>query len=103
MFWADSTNTPINMGGCTAFAEFRTEPTSTSVLLTLSTANGRITLDIPSGRITMHLTAAETNLITWTAGYYDLEVHFPAIGNEVPVYKISRGKVKVIPSVTKGA
>lgn len=46
-------------------------------LLSLTTENGRITIDAAAKTITRTITAADTALITWKTGVYDLELVSP--------------------------
>lgn len=93
--------TPIVLTGCTAKAQFRKDIDDATVLLELSTENNRIVIDSLLGKITLHLTAIETNAITFQSAVYDLEIYFAEQSGEVYTYRLTKGKVKVSKQVTR--
>lgn len=68
----DDEDTPYDWTGCTARMQVRREVDSNSVLVELTTANGRIVLGA-EGEITLTMDAATTAGIT-RSGVYDIEV-----------------------------
>lgn len=92
-----ATVVPVDLTGCTARAQFRSEIESTEVLLELTTENGRIQLGGPAGTIRILLDAATTAAITWESGVYDLEIVF-ADGH---VDRYLAGSVAVSKEVTR--
>ena len=93
--------TPINLAGCTARSQWRSTIDSPNVLNSLTTENQKILIDESAGTITLHLQATETASYTFTSVVYDLEVVFPAVNNEIPVYRLVQGKIKFKPEVTR--
>lgn len=103
MQWFDPDGiTPIDMTNCTARSEWRSSVDSTEILKTLTTENDKIVIDVVTGTITLHLDAEETAAITYTAAVYDLEIVFPVIGSEIPVYRLCKGKIKLSKEITRG-
>lgn len=88
---------PTDLTGCSARMHIREKLESTSILLELTTENGRIALGEASGTITLNLSAAETAALPWTAAVYDLELVF-ASGF---VRRLLKGSVTVIKEVTR--
>lgn len=70
--WKDSDGVLVPLTGYTAELTVR-EPVSGAVLLTLSTANGRITLTSP-GVIKLVISAADTALLTFDSAPYVLNM-----------------------------
>ena len=68
---------PMGFSGVTARMQIRQLQKSTTVLMTLTTENGRITLG-PDGMIKLEISAADTAAITFAGGVYDLEIVFPS-------------------------
>lgn len=68
--------TPYNLTGCTAKAQFR-EKYGLPVLLELSTATGEITLGGALGTIDIVATAEQTDTVTIRRGKWDLELTYP--------------------------
>lgn len=89
---------PVDLRFCTARMHVRAKITDAAPLLTLTTANGGITLGGAAGTIALYLSNAATTLITWTSGVYDLEIEFGA-GD---VRRLMAGSVTVSPEVTRG-
>jgi len=91
----------IDMTGCTAKSQWRTSVDDPTVLMELSTENGRISIDVPKGQIKIHLTKDETAALTFTSCVYDLEVFFSEVSGETYSYRLCRGKVKLSKSITR--
>lgn len=89
---------PVDLTGCTARMHIRSDVKSTTVLVTLTTANGGITLGGTAGTIEIYMTDEATTLFAWTSGVYDLEVEFP----NGEVRRLMYGSVSVSPEVTRG-
>lgn len=99
LVWKDSKGKAINLAGCTVRMQVRATADSPTVLLELSTANGRIVLTPTSGIIDLRVEANDTDGLTFTSAVYDLKVEFPgANGNE---YRLLEGIIKVTPGVTQ--
>lgn len=67
--------TPYDLTGCTAKAQFR-EKYGMPVLLELSTTNGDIVLGGPAGTIEMTASAEQTDSIAIKRGRWDLELTY---------------------------
>ena len=91
----------INMTGCTAKSQWRTSADDPTVIVELSTENGRLSIDVATGQIKLHLTNLETAALSFTSCVYDLEVFFTEVSGETYSYRLCRGKVKLSKSVTK--
>lgn len=89
---------PVDLSGATAVAQFRRSVNAEGApLLELSTANGGITLGGAAGTVEMHITAAQTAAIEWTAAVYQMEITF-ANGD---VRRLLQGDVEVDPEVVR--
>ena len=88
---------PVDLTGCTARAQVRPEIDSDTVLMDLTTENGRIELGGVLGTIRLYIAAADTAAIAWESGVYDLEIEF-AGGR---VVRRMAGSVSVSPEVTR--
>ena len=90
-------NLPVDLTGYTADMQVRKFVDSTSVLVELSTANGRITINGALGQINLTLTAAQTAALSPADSYvYDLNLTSPS----GYVYKILQGTFILNASVT---
>ena len=76
--------------------QIRQNVSSDTILVTLTTENGGITLGGVLGTIQLTMTATDTAAITWSDGEYDLE-----LVNGAYVKRLLRGKVKVTKEVTR--
>lgn len=65
---------PVDLTGCTARMDVRTEIAATTPLVTLTTENAGIALGGVSGTIELLITATATAAFAWEAGVYDLEI-----------------------------
>lgn len=71
----DSAGTAINLTGYpSAEMDLRKNQDDSSEVLTLTTANGRITLGGSAGTITLEISATDTAALTVGDGVYDLEL-----------------------------
>lgn len=68
---------PLSIFGYTAQMQIRETLTSPSVLLELTTANGRIVNGGANGQLTLTLSNAITSALVWRSGVYDLELTSP--------------------------
>lgn len=92
-----ATAVPVDLTGCAARAQIRAEVESPTVLLDLTTENGRIELGGPAGTIRILIDAATTATIAWESGVYDLEVVF----TDGTVVRRLAGGVQVSKEVTR--
>lgn len=67
----------VNVTGYSATLTVRNSPSSSTSIIVLSSANGRITVGGTNGQFTLALTAAETGALTPGNYVYDLEVTAP--------------------------
>ena len=88
---------PVDLTGCEACAQIRSELESDQVLMEMSTANGRIELGGAAGTIRYLINAIDTAAITWASGVYDLNIKFP----DGRVVRRMAGPVPVSPGVTR--
>jgi hypothetical protein len=63
--------------GYSAAMSVKNSPTSVSTIVSLTSANGRITVGTTDGKFTLNLTAAETTALAAGNYVYDLEVTSP--------------------------
>ena len=87
---------PVILSGYTADMQVR-YATDTSIIVELSTANGRITIDAAYGRVNLLLTAAETAALPAGTYQYDLNLTNTV---DSTVYKILQGTFIINESVT---
>lgn len=69
-----------------------------TVLFELTTANGRIIIDNATKTITLLISAADTEIMTWVKGVYDLEI--VEAGSPEVVHALLTGTVTVSKEVT---
>jgi len=89
---------PVNLSGCTAALQLRSLPNDPTAALTLTTANGGITLTALTGNIAVTATATQTRAIDEGYYYYDLEVTNTA--SDV-VTRIAQGQILVSAEITR--
>lgn len=88
--------TPVNTTGYTARSQWRSAYASSTVVMELTTGNGRISLT-NAGVITLSLTATETAAIAAGRYVYDLEL----VSSGGQVTRLLEGVVTVTPEVTR--
>jgi hypothetical protein len=89
---------PVDLSGCTAALQLRSLPNDPTAALTLTTANGGITLTALTGNIAVTATATQTRAIDEGYYYYDLEVTATATG---VVTRIAQGQILVSAEITR--
>lgn len=94
--WKDSTGALVNLTGYTARMQIRQTVSNDTVLLSLTTENGRISLGGAAGTITLTLDAATSAGITFSRGVYDLELIHGGV-----VTRLLEGQVDVSKEVTR--
>lgn len=87
----------VNLTGYTADMQVR-YATDTSIIVELSTSNGRITIDAAYGRVNLTISAADTATLAAGTYQYDLNLTNTADGT---IYKILQGTFVVAASVTQ--
>ena len=94
--WKNQDKTPVNLTGFSAEMVIREKTTAIVVMLTLSTANGRISLGGSDGTITLSATAAEMDIV---AGQYTYTLELTSSSNEVT--RLLMGTFTVRPDVLR--
>lgn len=92
----DPTYLPWNLTGYTARMQVRRTIDSSTVLISLTTENGRITLGGASGIIELNITATDTAALT-SSGVYDLEI----VDSNGIVSRILQGNFTLSQEVTR--
>lgn len=96
LVWRDTNGSPIDLTGYTARMEVRKNKTSGTVLVTLTTENGRITLGGTNGKIDLEIEAATTE--EFTAGIYMYDLNLMIADK---VYRLMEGTFTVSGEVTQ--
>lgn len=89
--------TPIDLTGCTARMQVRAKITDPMALVSLTTANGGITLGGAAGTIGLYISDAATAAFTWKGGVWDFELVWP----NGDVDRLAQGTITVSPEVTR--
>ena len=89
--------TVFSLVGYTARMEVRRTLDASSTIVSLTTANGRITINGALGTITLTLSAVETAALS-QSGVYDLEIVKAATS---AVHKVVRGEFKLEKEVSR--
>lgn len=99
--WKDALDAPISLAGFEARMHVRESKDADTILLELTTGNGKIELEPggDTGLIRLYVGATETAALDWVAGVYDLEIVETADPENVT--RLVEGKVKVSLEVTK--
>jgi tRNA threonylcarbamoyladenosine modification (KEOPS) complex Pcc1 subunit len=94
----DSSDSLINLTGYTsAEMDLRETPESSSEVLTLTTANNRVTLGGSAGTVTLSISAADTANLTAGDGVFDLEV----VDGSSRVYRILEGTYTIRRNISR--
>jgi len=94
----DSSDTLINLTGYTsAEMDLRETPESSSEVITLTTANNRITLGGSAGTVTLSISAADTANLTAGDGVFDLEV----VDGSSRVFRILEGTYTIRRNISR--
>lgn len=93
----DTAGDPVDLTGYSAEMDIRTSAGNTTEQLTLTEANGRITLGGAAGTIALLINATDTDDITFTAGVYDLKLTSSGGVSDYPLY----GDVEIVQTVTR--
>jgi phage tail sheath gpL-like len=96
LVYTDSNNTPVNLTGYTAAMQLRQNYNSSTADLTLTTANGGITIVGATGTITITATATQTGLLDPGFYVYDLEL---TSGSNIS--RLIQGQLTVAEQVTR--
>jgi hypothetical protein len=95
--WSDSARTPYNLTGYTARMQVRSDVTSSTIILELTTANGRITLGSTDWNVNLLVAANVTAALTPGLYVYDLEL----VSGGGVVTRLIEGNFKVKAEVTR--
>ena len=74
LIWTDGDGTPVNLTGYSARMQIRPSVTSETIILSLTSNNGRITLGGATGAITLTISAVDSAALDKFSGVYDLEL-----------------------------
>lgn len=72
--WKDSDGTPVSLVGWTGRMQVRTRTPVTSIVLELTTSNGRMTLGGAAGTVTLTVAASDMANVSGGGYMYDLEL-----------------------------
>lgn len=86
-----------NLTGYSGRMQIRPSYASATVLLDATTANGMVTINAPGGVVTITIGADITTPMTWTSGYYDVEIFSSA----ADVIRILQGSASLSLEVTR--
>lgn len=97
----DSNQVGVSLSGFDARLQIREDIENSTVLLELTNANGGIILEAGGvdGKIELYIGATATELITWVAGVYDLELVETADPDNV--VRLTKGSFVVDPEITR--
>ena len=87
ILYQDTNDNPIDLSTYTARMHLRESSDSSSTLIELTNANGRITLGQSDPNIVLELTAGDTASLDFDYAFYDLEV----VSSSATVSKVLRG------------
>lgn len=99
ILWKDPAKKPILLAGYTARMRVRATPSSPTVVLELTTENGRISLGETDGSIT--LTASDEVMATIPSDKYVYDLEMVAPTSNIYVYKLLYGNFVVRAEVTR--
>lgn len=91
--------TPFDLTGYTGRMHIRETQASSTTLMELTSANGKILIDTALYTVTILIPATDTAAITWNYGEYDLEL--VSSGVTPTVKKLAYGSVYVVGEVTR--
>lgn len=89
--------TPVNLTGYTAAMQIRQQYSSDVADLTLTTANGGISITGATGKVVVNMTAAQTRDLE--EGYYVYDLELTSTGGIVT--RLIQGQFTVAPEVTR--
>ena len=70
----DSTGAAVNLIGFTGAMSLKQNPTATDTVISLTTSNGRMSIDGSAGTVTLSISATDTANLTPDDGVFDLEI-----------------------------
>lgn len=92
----NSDGSPMVLSGYSAKMQIRPAAGSATLILELSTANGRITINGLAGQITLNIPNATTTTLVTGSAVYDLEI---TDGSGI-ITRVMQGNVTLSPEVT---
>lgn len=95
--YQDSDGDPIDLTGYTAAMQLRQNYNSEAADLTLTTANGGLTITGATGTIQVYATAVQTGNLT--AGFYVYDLELTSGSN---ISRLIQGQITVAEQVTRG-
>lgn len=96
--WKDVNGNPVNLTGYSARMQIRPTVTNPTILLELTTDNGRILLGGAAGTIDLNIGSTITDSLT-RGGVYDLELYLTADPDSA--IRFAEGSVEVSKEVTR--
>lgn len=93
--YEDERGQAVDLTGYTGRMQLRESATAATVVIELTTANGRLSIDIPNGQINLTVAAADTTGLSGS-GVYDLE-----LVNGTVVERLIEGTYTISPNVTR--
>lgn len=97
LIWTDSDQNPIDLTGYTARMQIREKVESDTVLLELTTENGRIILNQEPGTIDLEINSLDSESLPAGKAVYDLEL----ISSTNFVTRLLKGGIDIDPEVTR--
>lgn len=97
LIWQDASGNPIDITGYIARMHIREELDSATILVELTTVNGRISLGGSNGEIDLLISASDTEALTFSSAVYDLELE----DTGGIVTRLVEGKVRLSLEVTR--
>ena len=99
--WKDKAKQAISLAGLSARMHIRETIDDATVIVELTTVNGKIFLEpnAETGRIDLYIGAQETDALTITSGVYDLELY--NVSDPDDVTRLFEGVVSVVGGVTR--
>jgi len=97
LYMKDASKNPIDLTGFTARMQIRSSASASSIIVELTTENGRIAITAGAGQIDLYISDEDTTAITHKGtAVYDLELE-DSLGD---VTKLTRGVVSFEEEVT---
>jgi hypothetical protein len=87
----------VNLTSYSARMQIRPEVESTTIYISLTNQNGRITITPLTGTLDLLISATDTAALSFDVAYYDIEI--VSAGGEVT--RLLQGKVKLSKEVTR--
>ena len=95
--WSDSARNPYNLTGYTARMQVRSTVSSSTIIIELTTENGRISLGTGEWNVNLTIASAATAALTPGLYVYDLEI----VSGSGVVTRLIEGNFKVKAEVTR--